>query len=409
MMVPKKSLILASAALLFAGAASAQTQGQKSSFRRYTGPLNTVNLDLESGVITRGPVVNDRAASTVSVFNNNDLGGFVGVDTGNCGCEWYDAGVKSTTMGESSYVSGFIFAYCSAAADPISGGPGGTAQLFFNQGYTNGSATPNNPGVSTDVARVTVTGLPANTGNSSFFGGFRCFFITIGFGQTFCLPDGNIGYGWKFMDQGTPGVLAQTWPFLSCVQSCTGTGPDGLGMVDQVNQFCPPGFLLSTFTFGAGYPGGYFTSISMDIREALSTGSFTSAQFPQPLITPSITLTDNAGGIGQGPNIGDPANAYGVLLNCTPASINGLFRIDIRPGIVPAGLPTGFQGTLLYATGPVLAKFSGGHTMNSVATPSIPLPKDLTFACLPYTNQGWCQDAPVGFLSSALRETIGIP
>jgi hypothetical protein len=406
MMVPKKSLILASAALLFAGAASAQTQGQKSSFRRYTGPLNTVNLDLESGVITRGPVVNDRATSTVSVFNNNDLGGFVGVDTGNCGCEWYDAGVKSTSMGESSYVSGFIFAYCSAAQDPISGGPGGSAQLFFNQGYTNGSASPNNPGVSTDVARVLITGLPANTGNSSFFGGFRCFFITIGFGQTFCLPDGNIGYGWKFIDQGTPGVLAQTWPFLSCVQSCTGTGPDGLGMVDQVNQFCPPGFLLSTFTFGAGYPGGYFTSISMDIREALSTGAFTSATFAQ---TPARPLTDIADNATVGPNIGDPNARYGVSLDCSSAGINGLFRIDIRPGLVAAGIPTGFQGTLLYATGPVLTKFTGAHAMNAQSTPVLQLPKDLSFACLPYTNQGWCQDAPVGFLSNALRETIGIP
>ena len=346
------------AALLLAGVADAQSQSQKSSFRRYTGPLSTVHLDLESGVITRGPVVGDRALTTVSVFNNNDLGGFVGVDTGNCSCEWYDAGVLSTVAGTSSYISGFQFAYCSAALDPISGGPGGVATLFFNQGYTNGSATPNNPGVSTDVARVTITGLPANTGNSSFFGGFRCFFITIGFGQTFCLKDGNIGYGWKFVDQGTPGFLAQTWPFLSCVQSCTGQGPDGLGMVDQVNQFCPPGFLLSTFTFGAGFPGGYFTSVSMDIREANSAPSPMSMTFPQPGFVPPVTLTDTAGLVPFGPNIGDPANPYGVLLNCTPASVAGLFRLDIRPGIVPAGIVTGFQGTSLFPTGPVLAKFT---------------------------------------------------
>ena len=122
-----------------------------------------------------------------------------------------------------------------------------------------------------------------------------------------------------------------------------------------------------------------------------------------------ITLTDNAGSVPFGPEIGNPGEPYGVLLNCTPASVAGLFRIDIRPGIVPAGIVTGFQGTSLYATGPVLAKFTGGHTMSSVATPIIALPKDLTFACLPYTNQGWCQDNPKGFLSSALRETIGIP
>ena len=38
----------------------------------------------------------------------------------------------------------------------------------------------------------------------------------------------------------------------------------------------------------------------------------------------------------------------------------------------------------------------------------VTLPKDLTFACLAYTPQGWCQDSPRGFLSSALRETIGV-
>ena len=47
--------------------------------------------------------------------------------------------------------------------------------------------------------------------------------------------------------------------------------------------------------------------------------------------------------------------------------------------------------------------------MNSIATPSIPLPKDLTFACLPYTNQGWCQSSPKGILTNAWRETIGVP
>jgi hypothetical protein len=400
MMVPKKSLFLASLALL-AGVAGAQDE-KKTSFRRYTGPLNTVSLDLESGVVTRGPVVQNRVGSTSSTFPNIDLGGFVGADTGSCACEWYDAGSKSG--GQSTYVSGFVFAYCSAATDPLSGGPGGSASMFFNNGYTLGGGGLGQPANGTDLARVLVTGLPANTNCSSFFGGFRCFFITINFAATFCLPDGAIGYGWKFVDMGTPGVLAKTFPFLSCVTSCTGPGPDGLGMVDQVDQYCPPGFLLSTFSFGTTTFGGYFTSVSMDIREAASTGALSSASF---VTSNSAVIFDNGGTIGVGPNIGDGAEPYSVQLGCGAANINGVYRIDIRPGLIPAGVSTGFG--LLAAAGPVLQKFTGAHSQNVVFTPTIPLPKDVTFACLPYTNQGWCQDSPKGFLSSALRETIGLP
>lgn len=402
MMVPNKSLFLAGVALLFAGTATAQSQGEKTSFRRYTGPLNTVDLDLESGVVTRGPVVQQRVGGTSSTFSNIDLGGFVGADTGSCACEWYDAGVKSG--GASTYVSGFVFAYCSSATDPLSGGPGGSASMFFNSGYTLGGSGLGLPANGTDLARVLVTGLPANTACSSFFGGFRCFFITIRFAATFCLPDGNIGYGWKFVDMGTPGVLAKTFPFLSCVQSCTGPGADGLGMVDMVDQYCPPGFLLSTFSFGTTANGGYFTSVSMDIREAASTGALASASY---VTSNAAILFDNGGTLGVGPNIGDPTQPYAVQIGCGAATTNGLYRIDIRPGLIPNGVSTGFG--LLAASGPVLQKFTGAHSQNVQFTPTIPLPKDVTFACLPYTNQGWCQSSPKGILSSALRETIGVP
>ena len=255
-----------------------------------------------------------------------------------------------------------------------------------------------------DLARVLVTGLPANTACSSFFGGFRCFFITIRFAATFCLPDGAVGYGWKFVDQGTPGVLAKTFPFLSCVTSCTGPGPDGLGTVDMVDQYCPPGFLLATFSFGTTPNGGYFTSVSMDIREAASTGALTSAQY---VTTNNAIMIDFGGTLGVGPVIGSGTEPYGVQMGCGSASVAGLYRIDIRPGLIPAGVSTGFG--LLAAAGPVLQKFTGAHSMNAVFTPTIPLPKDVTFACLPYTNQGWCQSSPKGILSSALRETIGVP
>ena len=96
MMVPKKSLILAGAALaLFGATSSAQSQSGKV-FARYNKPLKSATLDLATGTITRGPAVNNRLCTTVVDFGNNDLGGFVGVDTGAGFCEWFDSGVKGT-------------------------------------------------------------------------------------------------------------------------------------------------------------------------------------------------------------------------------------------------------------------------------------------------------------------------
>ena len=68
---------------LCALAGPAMTLGQqKTSFRRYSGPAGTIELDLDTGVITRGPTVKTLSAATASTFPNLDLGGFVGVDTG---------------------------------------------------------------------------------------------------------------------------------------------------------------------------------------------------------------------------------------------------------------------------------------------------------------------------------------
>jgi hypothetical protein len=141
MMVPKKSLMLAGAALaLFGAASSAQSQSGKI-FTRVNKPLKSATLDLATGTITRGPAVNNRAATTVVDFFNTDLGGFVGVDTGNGFCEWFDAGGKGSLVGDgtanvdsgnlSDLMNSIVFAYCSAKTDPASGGPGGSTKLGF--------------------------------------------------------------------------------------------------------------------------------------------------------------------------------------------------------------------------------------------------------------------------------------
>jgi hypothetical protein len=298
MMVPKKSLILAGAALaLFGATSSAQSQSGKV-FARYNKPLKSATLDLATGTLTHGPVVSNRAPTTITDFANNDLGGFVGVDSGGGFCEWFDAGVKGFAGNGSDLMNSIVFAYCSAALTPGSGGVGGTMNLGFWEGYTLGG------GASTNVAQFTLTGLPANTASSSFFGGFSCFFIRIFFNNLICFADGAIGYSWQFLDNGTGtinpvgAVLAQTWPFLSCVVSCSGAigQVDAQGMTDMIDQYCPQGFLNTTFTFGT--TSGSFTSMSMAIEEvtdkAGSVAKLNSATFPNP-----DTLCADVANVGQ--------------------------------------------------------------------------------------------------------------
>ena len=159
MMVPKKSLLLVGAALFSLGSVTgAQSQtGQPTTLgnggqptkqklmRRYDKALTPVHLDLETGTITRGSKPSGQKASTTCVsMNNNDLAGFVGVDTGSCACEWVDFATKSA--GKSSFIESFTFAYCSAATDTLSGGSGGAATISFRTGYSK------NPGIAAPPA-----------------------------------------------------------------------------------------------------------------------------------------------------------------------------------------------------------------------------------------------------------------
>ena len=162
MIATRKALILAMAALAVGASASAQAHRSKV-FARYNKPLKSASLDLATGTVTRGPVVSGRPGSTVADFTNIDLGGFIGVDTGGGACEWIDAGRKGVIPNASDLVNNVVFAYCSTMADQNSGGPGGSVQLGFYEGYTVGGPAP-----STTVALFNLTGLPGHTANSSF-------------------------------------------------------------------------------------------------------------------------------------------------------------------------------------------------------------------------------------------------
>jgi hypothetical protein len=408
MMVPKKSLLLAGAALaLFGASSSAQSQSGKV-FARYNKPLKSATLDLATGTITRGPAVNNRAASTIVDFANNDLGGFVGVDTGGGFCEWFDSGVKGTGAGatagvvnNSDLMNSVVFAYCSASLAPGSGGVGGSVKLGFYEGYTIFGGAP-----TTAVAVFTLTGLPANSASSSFFGGFNCFFIRILFGNLICFADGPIGYSWKFLDNGTGtlnpigATLAATWPFLSCVRSCSSAvlQVDSQGMTDAIDQYCPPGYLRATFTFGT--TSGSFTSMSMHVEEAVDTTAtlvgINSTTNPNP-----DTLTASPAVVG-----GNFTAAITLHLGRTKGTFSWQFYIGLgatRLVVPPTGAAIAqFTSGLNFGTnkrGRMLlvnlntSGFSCTGTHSGVSgSSSLPacnsaIPKDLTLVCNQWAGQ----------------------
>ena len=111
-MVPRRLLLFSAALFALVAVAVAQSQSGKV-FARYTKPLRTMSLDLVTGTLTRGPSVDQRAATTVSEFPNLDLAGFIGADTGGGFCEWFDAGTKGFHGNSSDLMSNFVFAYIS--------------------------------------------------------------------------------------------------------------------------------------------------------------------------------------------------------------------------------------------------------------------------------------------------------
>jgi len=393
-----RSLLLGTALALLGASAAAQSQSGKV-FARYNKPLKSVNLDLATGTITKGPAVVNRVGTTISDFSNIDLGGFVGVDTGGCFCEWFDASQKGTGANQpgnaSNMINNFVFAYCSAKAAVQSGGPGGSVKLGFYDGYVLGGGTP-----TTTCAAFTLTGLPANTASSSFFGGFRCYFINVTFTALVCCGDGAFGYSWKFLDLGADGVLAGTWPFLSCVQSCSGQGPDGQGMQDFIDQYCPPGSLRATFTFGTTTAGGYFTSMSMDVREAADV-SATAVAFNGNGVNADILSVAPIvvkGNLSASAAIGHAHGASGPFsLRFRTTTING-------PTVVS---PIGGRQTQVLSSGGLALTVAGSHNGVTAAVPPAAIPGKLNLINNPWSAQGTVVGGGFADLTSEMHGVVG--
>jgi hypothetical protein len=405
-MISTKMLLLAMAMvapLAIASTAAAQANSGKV-FARYSKPLKSVSLDLATGTVTRGPAVNDRAGTTTVDFNNNDLSGFVGVDTGGGFCEWFDAGVKGFAGNASDLMNDFVFAYCSAKLAPASGGPGGTVKMGFYEGYQVFGGTP-----TTAVAVFTLSGLPGNSGSSSFFGGFSCFFIDITFGALVAFADGPIGYSWGFLDVGTDGILAGTWPFLSCVVSCSGAigQVDGQGMTDAIDEYCPPGTLRSTFTFGT--TSGSFTSMSMDIREATDfAATIIHYNAGDPLLLGPCFNPDILMALPAKINsdwTGTVTRSTGAAITSASLSVR-CCRIPLVCGAQgPPPLPVGAGGRILIS-GAALSAIPMMFVSQLVRSFSVPIPNVLALVGVRFAAQATVLGGGVK-VSSAAEGTVG--
>ena len=400
-MVPKKSLFLAGAALaVFGASASAQSQSGKV-FARYNKPLKSASLDLATGTVTRGPAVNNRAGTTVADFTNIDLGGFIGVDTGGGACEWIDAGTKGVVPNASDLMNNVVFAYCSTMADQNSGGPGGSVLMGFFEGYNTGGPAP-----TTSVALFNLTGLPGHTANSSFIalvlgsGNASCFFLNLIFANCISFADGDIGYSWGFTDLGTTSVLAATFPFLSCVQSCSGTGPDTQGMVDLIDQYCPPGGAVNTFSFGTTPNGSYFTSISMDIREVADAEAVATTWNSQNVNQDLLSATAIVIGANWQVNIAIAGHSHGA---------SGPTNVKVRTTCINGpnlNSPTGHPLEIL-TSGPLALTLADAHNGTVTSYNPFAVPCDITLVGLPWAAQGTVVGGGRADLSRARCGVVG--
>ncbi len=376
---------------------AAQSRGPL--LRRYPHPLETVTLDLATGTVSYGPAVRSKATATVSDFPNLDITGFSGIDTGNCFCEWFDAGIKGLNGNASDLMDNIVLAYCTAKLDPRLGGPGGKTKLGFYEGYVHGGGTP-----TTAVAVFTLSGLPGNSTDSSYYGDYKCFFLQVRLPQLVCFADGPIGYSWKFLDVGSDGVLAGTWPMLACVQSCSGSGPDALGQSGgrcgyaNTDQYCPPGVLRPCFSIPTvPFP---VMSMSMDIREAADVSS-TAIPFNGDGINADL-LAASAAVVGQDwtaqVTLGHAHGSSGlVAIRVRRTPMNGL------------EFPSPFGGRLteILITGTQLASLVSTHDGAASAAITVPLPKLAGLISAPWAAQAAVVGGGHADLSSSVFGAVG--
>ena len=387
----RRSFALFLAFAASASSASAQEAGPKRfQVWRPAVPLRSATLDLATGTVTRGPAAHDKVGATVTDFSNLDIAGFFAIDSGSGlgNAVWFCAGTKGFAGNTSDLMSSVTFAYCSTVLDASSGGPGGTVTLGFYEGYVAGGGVP-----TTTVAVFPLTGMPG----ARTPGGLNCYFLTVKPGALVPFADGPIGYSWHFMDLNPLNPnLAGTGPMMSCVQSCSGPGPDGQGMIDQIDRYSPPGTLAGSFSIGTFD----VSSMAMAIQEA---------QDLLGTVTPFVGDGINADGLASGPIVvgGTWAPAVGIG---HAHGASGVVNLRVRTGVVNGPnivSPIGGRLTEPLINGPLLFSATAGHNGIVAAFPAQAVPLSLALVNQPWAAQATVLGGGFGDLSRALQGVVG--
>ena len=379
--------------------ASLPTPAQGPHLRPAPAPRATVRVDAATGAVTRAPA-QARVAGEVSEFPNLDLAGFVTVDTGASAVTWINDGQKGVSGNASDLVSRIVVPYCSAELDPALGGPGATVKLGFYEGFTRNSPTPD--GV--QVAELTFTGLPAHTAESSFFGNSSCYFLEVELDPALQLADGPIGYSWEFVDLGSDGVLAGTFPFLANTSSCSSLVPDPLGQAPYeccsfrpADAYDASGNRIDVFTT---FPYCLPWSIAIDLREVADRSASLTAWQGDGVNVDDLSAT--------APIVGADWTARVLVQH--PHGTGGLVRLLVRTGAVNGPTlvsPLGGRPFEVLASGTLLASFLLTHDGSTSALLSVPLPPSPRLVGTSFTAQAAVLGGGFGDLSSAVIGTVG--
>lgn len=363
-------------------------------------PREIVRIDAATGVVTRGAARS--ALGEVSEFPNLDMGGFVTTDTGGGAVTWVNDGIKGAVSNRSDLLSRIVIPYCSAELDPSLGGPGATLKLGLYEGYTRNQPTPSG----TRIASLALTGLPAHTSESSFFGNFSCYFLEIELDPLLSFADGPIGYSWEFADLGADGLYSGTFPFLASTSSCSATVPDPQGQAPyECCSFRPAdaydanGQLIHVVTF-APYCIPY--SIAIDLREVADVAA-SAAPFVGDGVNVDI-MTASA------PLVGAAWTAQVALGHAHGTS--GSVRFEVRANATNGptqSSPLGGRPYERLISGPRLASFLLAHDGVTSGVLSTPLPASASLVGATFATQAIVIGGGFADLSTAMVGTVGTP
>ncbi|MFT5290014.1 MAG: hypothetical protein ACI8QS_000896 [Planctomycetota bacterium] len=375
----KTALLSGLAGLVLASAAGAQTDLPQSSFQSFTGPVQRYTLDYATGTLTKDSAVDTaqigvNAASAVSYQNDCTSGFFTSVPLGEERVDW---GLKAGS--QSTIVDSFAFAYATDALDPGAAGPGANVDINIYAG-TNGFGS-----LGTLEGAFSFTGLPGSPDGVSI----AAFIVTVDLagGFDFCLPDGQVGYGYCTTDPGSTGPLIIDVNDVNC---------NGNGVFDGFDVYtCPAstGTYVNTLFFGGSPTASFYMVINEDDGSEVATTVENFGNGTNPVVLGDAGLPPILG-TNYAPTVDTGATGHAI-------SACVYYRGSLPPG------------TLIIGAGEVIVDPTSGNDFSNIVVGtgvndhSVLVPKELSLVGMNYTVQAIMYGGVPPVLGNALDIHLG--